>query len=244
MNRACTEMQDRIADYVLGILSAEQAQAVRDHIDGCPGCRAYLQALERHSNALTACGRQVKVGMAARCDRVVEALGDVVPAEARSARVVPLLGRFARTAVAAVLVLGAGIAIGRFTTPQPVDVDQLRAEVQASVLASLAPAVQESALAQVDQRLDAALTANNTQLAAEIAEQMREDLQLFATDLINGTQSLVEQRFTEVVQLIEAGRLTDRRQVAKALEQIKTQTGMGFVRLAALTEEAPPTVQN
>ncbi len=244
MNRACPDKQDRIADYILGTLSEEETGALRDHIRGCAACRQYLQRMESHSQALITHGEQVKAGMAVRCERVLEALSDVSPAPARAARIVPLLGRLARTAVAAVLVLSAGIAIGRFTAPRPVDVEQLHADVQSSVLASLKPAVQGNVLAEVDRRLDAALAANSTQLAAEITEQMREDLRLFAADLMSGTQTLVDRRFTEVVRLIEAGRATDRQQVARALDHIKTQTGMGFMRLAALTEETPATVQN
>ena len=244
MNHTCKNMQERIAGYVLGSLSEAQTRLVRDHVNECTDCRQYLQQLDRHSEALIACGEQVKAEMAGRCDKVIEALSDVTPEPARSTWIVPLLGRLARTAVAAVLVLGAGIAIGRFTAPRPVDVAQLRADVEASVVASLKPAVQESMLAEVDRRFDAALAANNTQLTTEIAEQMREDLRLFATDLMNGTQTLVDRRFAEVVQLIEAARLTDRRQVARALDQIKTQTGRGLIRLAGLTEETPATSQN
>ena len=120
------------------------------------------------------------------------------------------------------------------------DVEQLRTDVQASVLASLEAGVQERMLAQMDQRLDVALAANNTQLAGEIVEQMRGDLQTFATDLTANTKALVDRRFADAVELIEAGRLTDRRQVAKALDQIRTQTGRGLMRLAAMTEETPP----
>ncbi len=244
MSQACQNMQERIADYVLGALGEEQTEALKDHVSRCAGCRQYLHELERHNEALITCGEHVKAGMAARCDRVIEALSDAALAPARSARIVPLIGRLARMAVAAVLILGAGIAIGRFTAPRPVDVDQLRADLQSSVLASLTPAVQESMLAEMDRRLGSALAESNAQFKTEIAEQMGRDLRIFANDLMSGTQTLVDRRFTEVVQLIEAGRLTDRRQVAKALDQIKTQTGMGFLRLAALTEETPATVQN
>ncbi len=45
------------------------------------------------------------------------------------------------------LVLGAGVGIGRWTAPRPVDVERLRADLQASIVASLKPAVQESILA-------------------------------------------------------------------------------------------------
>ncbi len=244
MNHACKNMQERIADYVLGSLSEAQAETVRNHVGECAGCRHYLQQLQSHSEALIACGEQVRAGMAERAEKVIGTLGDVTPAPARSRWVVPLIGRLVRTAVAAVLILGAGIAIGRFTTPSPVNVEQLRADVEASVVASLKPAVQEGMLAEVNRRFDAALAANNTQLTTEIAEHMREDLRSFATDLMSGTQTLVDRRFNEVVQLIEAARLTDRRQVAKAFDQIRTQTGRGFVRLAALTEEVPATVEN
>jgi anti-sigma factor RsiW len=237
-------MKDKIVDYVLGALSADEAQAVKHHVDACPACRRYLRDIESHNEGLIACGQEVKADMVARCDRALEALKDVVPAEARGPRIVTFLGRLALTAVAAVLVLSAGIAIGRVTAPRPVDIGQLRSEVEASVIASLTPAVQETMLAQVDQRLDKALSANNTQLTTEIAAQVREDLRLVTTELMSGTQSLVDRRFTEVVQLIEAGRQTDRQQVARALQQIRTQTGMGFVRLAALTNEVPATLEN
>lgn len=237
MNHACSNMQDRIADYVLGALDEGQAQAVTDHVNECAACRRYLEQLDSHSEALLACGTQVRAGMNARREKALAALTEAAPPEAQAARIVPLLGRLARTAVAGVLVLGAGIAIGRLTAPRPVDVEQLRADVQASVVASLTPAVEQRVLAQMDRRLDAALAANSTQLAADIVEQMRQDLQVFGADLASGTQTLVDRRFAEVVELIEAGRLTDRRQVAKALDQIRTQTGMGFLRLAAMTGE-------
>jgi hypothetical protein len=244
MSHACQNMRERIADYVLGALNDEQAKALQDHLDGCADCRQYLHELESQGEALIAYGAQVEAGMAARCDKVIDALGGVAPGQTRSTRILPLLGGFARTAVAAVLILGAGITIGRVTGPRPVDVEQLRTDVQASVVASLKPALQASALAELDRRLDAALAESNTQLAAEIAEQMRQDLRLFASDFVSVTQDLVDRRFGEVVELIEAGRQTDRRQVAKALDQIKAQTGRGFLRLAALTEEPQATLQN
>ncbi len=244
MNHACRNRQEQIADHVLGALNEEQTKTLKDHLDGCAGCRQYLEALESQGEALVTYGEQVEAGMAARCDKVIEALSDVAPVQARSPRIVPLLGGFARTAVAAVLILGAGMAIGRVTAPRPVDVEQLRADLQSSVVAALKPTVQESMLAEGDRRLESALAANNVQFKAEIAEHMRQDLRVFAADLMSGTQTLVDRRFADVVQLIEAARLTDRRQVAKALDQIKTQTGKGFLRLATLTEETPTTLQN
>ncbi len=54
----------------------------------------------------------------------------------------------------------------------------------------------------------------------------------------------MDKRFAELIEAIEAARLTDRRQVARALEQIKAQTGAGLRSVAALTENASATVEN
>jgi hypothetical protein len=54
----------------------------------------------------------------------------------------------------------------------------------------------------------------------------------------------VDERFADIVQLIEAGRRTDRERVAKALEQITTRTGLGFQTLAARANEPSAPIQN
>jgi hypothetical protein len=103
----------------------------------------------------------------------------------------------------------------------------------------LEPALCETLLAHVDQRLESTLAARDERIAADVVKQMRRDLHVVATELAASSERLVDQRFGEVVQLIEAARQTDRRQVARALDQIKTQTGMGLLKLAARTEERP-----
>ena len=68
---------------------------------------------------------------------------------------------------------------------------------------------------------------------------------------LTNSQTQVERRFDELVQIVEEARLKDRQRVAKALEQIeqnrlrdKTQIGMGLQSLAALTTKATPAVQH
>ena len=156
-----------------------------------------------------------------------------------------------RMSVAAALVLGAGVILGRATAPRPVDVERLRADLQASIIASLGPAVQESVLAEVDRRLESGLAANEASLRDELAEQLRGDLQLFATQFTVGSDRRMDKRFAEFVQLIEEARLKDRQQVAKALDRIeqnrvrdKAQFGMGLQSVAALTAKATPAIQH
>jgi anti-sigma factor RsiW len=237
MNRPCPPMQDQVADYVLGALDAKQVETVREHLNRCAGCRQYFEDLQRQGDALAELGRQVDAGMAARQDRAIAALQNVAP---EAGRTLPSIGGFVRMAVAAVLLIGVGGAIGRWTAPGPVDVEQLRADLEAS----LAPAIGASVLAEVDQRLQAGLSANNAALGAELAEQVRQELRAFATQFAAGSQLAMNRQYTELVNLIEAGREKDREQVARALDQIKKQTSRGLYSLAVRTGESPASMQN
>jgi hypothetical protein len=240
MNRFCPDMQDRIVDFLLGALDESQAQAVQEHLAGCEGCRQYLDDLKRQSADLAELGGRIAADMGARQDKVVQALREVTPA----VPVVPILSRFARIAAAAVLVLGAGIVIGRMTAPRPVDVERLRSDLEASIVASLKPVVQESVLAGLDERLAAALASSDTKLRGEVAEQISRDLESFASRFASDSEERMDKRFADLIDAIEAARVTDRRQVARALEQIKAQTGAGLRSVAALTSPAPATAEN
>lgn len=240
MNRFCPDMQDRIVDFLLGALDEPQARAVQEHLAGCEGCRRYLDDLKRQGAGLAGLGGRIAADMNARQDRVIEALETVTP----DTRVVPVIGRLARIAAAAVLVLGAGIVIGRMTAPRPVDAERLRTDLETSILASLKPAVQESVLAGLDERLAAALAGNDTRVRAEVAEQISRDLESFASRFASDSEERMDKRFAELIDAIEAARVTDRRQVARALEQIKAQTGAGLRSVAALTSPAPATAEN
>lgn len=236
MNRSCPDMRDRIVDSLLGTLAPPEAQAVDEHLARCEGCRQYLEDLHRQGDALAEVGRRVAADTDLRRDRVIQALETVTP----GTRVVPVGGGFMRVAVAAALILGTGIVIGRMTAPRPVDVEQLRADLETSIVASLKPAVQESVLAGLDERLATALAGNDAKLQAEAAEQIRRELKSFTAN----SEDRMDRRFAELIDAIETARLTDRRQVARALEQIKAQTGAGLRSVAALTADASATVEN
>jgi len=251
MNRPCPEMQDKVADYVLGALDSEQTEALEKHLGGCEACRQYAQSLQHEAQSLVALGRRLDADMEARRDRVIEALQDMSPVQTETRRLFPPVGGFLRMSIAAVLVLGAGVMIGRATAPRPVDVEQLRADLQASVVAALKPAVQESVLTEVDRRLESGLAANEASLRSELAEQLRGDLQLFATQFTTGSDRRMDKRFAEFAQLIEGARLKDRQQVARALDRMeqsrardKAQFGMGLQSVAALTAKATPAIQH
>lgn len=240
MNRSCPDRQDQIVDYMLGALDGPEATAVQEHLGRCEGCRQYLQDLKRQGDALVELGGRATADGDARQNRVIQALEAVTP----GTRGVSVIGGFMRIAVAAALVLGAGVVLGRLTAPRPVDAERLRADLEASIVASLRPAIQESVLAGLDQRLETALTSSDTKIRVEVAEQIGRDLRTFASQFTSNSEQLMDRRFAELIEVIEAARLTDRRQVARALEQIKAQTGAGLRSIAALTGTASTTVEN
>lgn len=245
MNGPCPQWQDKIIDYMLAALDARQAETLREHLGECIDCRQYLYNLNTRGESLVKLGAEIGAGMSARQDKVIEALEEVAPAEVAAGRLVPFVRGFLRTAVAAVLAIGAGIAIGRWTAPQPVDVAQLRTDLKASMVAALESAAREDVLAEMERRLQAGLSANDARLRIELAEQVRRDLRAFASQFASSSEALMDRRFAELVQLVEAARLKDRQQVARALQQIRTQTGVGLQSLAALTADASlTTVEN
>jgi hypothetical protein len=140
-----------------------------------------------------------------------------------------------RFAVAAVLLICAGFLTGRLSTPQPVDVEQLRADL----------------VKQMNQQWESILEARHTQLREEVYRQVRRDLTEFAAQTLTASKDLTDQRLVELIRLIEAARIQDRQRIAAALEQVelnrlqdKTQFRNGLQTLVARASEAPPTTQN
>jgi len=247
MNTACTDMQERIADYVLGGLEAAEAQEVREHLAQCQACREYLTRLEGQDKALIALGQHVGADMEARQERVIEVIANTARVDTRADRTAFSWIRLVRLAAAAMIALAAGIALGRWTGPAPIDVEQLRADMQASVAASLVPVVQEQLLVAMDERLESALSENET----EVIEQVRQELQVFGAQLAGNSRKAMDHQFEEFVQLLEAARRADRQRIARAFEQVELnrlrdaqKIGRGLYTLAAQTTEPPASTTN
>ena len=138
-------------------------------------------------------------------------------------------------AAAAVLLICAGFLTGRLSTPQPVDVEQLRVDL----------------VKQMNQQWESILEARHAQLREEVYRQVRRDLTEFAAQTLAGSRTLTDQRLVELIQLIEAARMQDRQRIEAALEQVelnrlqdKTQFRNGLETLVARASELQPTRQN
>lgn len=138
-------------------------------------------------------------------------------------------------AAAAILLIGAGFLVGRVSTPEPVNVEQLRAEL----------------VQQMSRQWESILETRHAQLREEVYRQVRHDLTEFAAQTLAASKDVTDQRLVELIRLIEAARMRDRWRVAAALEQIeldrlqdKTQFRNGLKMLVSRTSEPQPTIPN
>ncbi len=148
-----------------------------------------------------------------------------------------LLSIMTKLAAAAVVLIGAGFLAGRLSAPPAVDTEELRAELEASLKSSLEPAIRQSVLDEADRRWQSVFAAGCAQLKDELARQVRRDLTQFAAQSLTASGVQTQQQLRELIQLIEAARIQDRRNVEAALEHIESQFGNGLVTLAAHTNE-------
>lgn len=117
MSSPCQHIQDKIADYVLGVLSEPEIRALRDHLQDCPACREYMRALEEQNRLLVRLGEQVQADTASREDKVIEALNrsaSTVSIEPISLWRSIMKSRIIKLTTAAVIIVAVLIGIHQF----------------------------------------------------------------------------------------------------------------------------------
>lgn len=72
MYSPCEKMQDNLADFVLGVLSPKQTDAVNEHLGRCGSCSRYVESLKRQSRLLTQFSEKLNQDMEARENRAIE----------------------------------------------------------------------------------------------------------------------------------------------------------------------------
>jgi hypothetical protein len=132
-----------------------------------------------------------------------------------------------RFAAAAVLLICAGFFAGWLFAPKPINIEQLRAEIENSMKLSLA--------------------ASCEQIKDELHQQVQRDLTEFAAQTLAASTTMTDRRLIELIRLIDAARMQDYLRVAAAIEKIemdKTKLGNGLQALATKTNELLHTEQN
>jgi hypothetical protein len=186
-------------------------------------------------------------------DRAMQTVRDaLMTGEAHRSR--PTLRPFSsliKLAAAAVLMIGLGYLGGRFSAPAPLDAEQLRADIESSLRASLEPAIRLDLVREMDTRWDSVLAARGVALKEELQQQFRRDLMESAARTLTYLDNQTDQRLAEFARLIHAARVQDRQRTAEALQYLesnrlydRSQFGSGLVTLAAQTNELLSTKQN
>ena len=168
-------------------------------------------------------------------DKVMQRIDSpaVTKPQPRSAPAVFILRRAGKWAVAAVLLILAGYAVGRFAQPD-VDVDQLSATLTDSVRADLAQEMTEQWRDE--------LATSYLQLKEELNQQHQKDLNSFALQTLAISNTATNQLLTELIQSINTAQAHDRQWVMAALNQVESnrladtaQFRNGLQSLAVLT---------
>jgi Putative zinc-finger len=136
--------RDEWVPYVFGEARSDDAARLRAHLEGCAECATEVAAWQRSLQALNK--------------------WDVPEPVRHRALVAPVF----RWAMAAAIVLAAGIALGRVTAPSQA---AMRAEVERSVKAAVAQHVQQT-LDQSEARLAAASQQDNAELWRVFSETL------------------------------------------------------------------------
>ena len=149
-----------------------------------------------------------------------------------------------KLAAAAMLMIGLGYLGGRLSAPEPLDADQLRADIESSLRASLEPAIRQELIEQMDARWDSAFAARSAELKDEFQQQIRRDLMKFAEQTLSYADDRMGRRLAELARQFYAARIQDRRRTAEGFQHLESNLGSGLVTLAARTNELMSTKQN
>ena len=171
----------------------------------------------------------------------------VGPALSGAERVAPpSFPSLVKLAAAAVLMIGLGYLGGRLSAPAPVNAEQLRADIESSLRASLEPAIRQDLLKEMDTRWESAFATRSVELKDEFQQQVRRDLMEFAAQTLTYANNQTNQRLDELARQIYAARVQDRQRAAEAFQYLESnrlldrrQLGSGLVTLASRTNELP-----
>jgi len=143
---------------------------------------------------------------------------------------------FTKVAAAAVLLIIAGYAAGRLTSPRPPDIEQLQA--------ALEPAIRNQLLDEMKQYLQLGLTNSYVQLKDDLTQQYRHDLSQFAAQTVLASGAVTNQLLEELIESINTAQTQERQWVAAAFEQIElnrlrdnAQLSNAFATFAVRTED-------
>jgi len=121
---------------------------------------------------------------------------------------------FGRIAAAAVVLIAAGYAAGRWSAPRPPDMEQIRAAIE--------PAIRQDLLDQTRQYVQSSLANGYIQVKDELSEQYRQDMSRVAVQTLAASNTITNDLLRQLIDSISTVQVTDRQRFAAALEQVES----------------------
>jgi len=143
---------------------------------------------------------------------------------------------FTKVATAAVLLIIAGYAVGRISSPRQPDIEQLQA--------ALEPGIRSRLLDEMKQYLLLGLTNSYIRLKDDLTQQYRSDLNQYATQTLAASNTVTNRLLQELIESINAAQTQERQWVAAGFEQMElnrqrdnAELGNAFATFAVQTED-------
>ena len=143
---------------------------------------------------------------------------------------------FTKVATAAVLLIIAGYAVGRISSPRQPDIEQLQA--------ALEPGIRSRLLDEMKQYLLLGLTNSYIRLKDDLTQQYRSDLNQYATQTLAASNTVTNRLLQELIESINAAQTQQRQWVAAGFEQMESnrlrdnaELGNAFATFAVQTED-------
>jgi hypothetical protein len=224
MEKNCENIQQQIPEFITGTLPAEKTAELQHHIDQCPKCSKYLEALQADDKLLGDFAEAMQPRVARLENNVIDALQSKLlekPGRAVSILRTVLKSPIARFAAAAVLLISFGYVGGWFSSRWLLDTERFKSALESDIRQDLLTQISH------DRKLALAGYHNNlkeqfNELRAELNQQHRRDLNEFAVKTLAASSAVTNQLLRELIKGIATVQTRDRQLVLSALNQMES----------------------
>jgi len=193
--------------YLWGEASPEAKTQLTKHLESCPECREQISTWNRTIRKLDSWN---------------------LPQQSVRERVPQALVRWA---IAAMLVLGIGFGLGRFSTYASLDANKLRSDLESSLRASLAAELQQRWRPAEDNAWQAALAATRSQISNDFQAQLAIERDQIMAGVMNVSARDSRHQLNEFIQFLRSTRDEDRQNTLVLLREIQKQHATDYLAL-------------
>jgi len=216
--------KDEWMDYLYGEITADQKRTLRSHLEECSQCQSDVEGWQYSMKALD--GWQL------------DDKGKTV------SRIGLYAGPMLRWTAAAVLMIGLGFVAARLFAPGTPDIEQLRADLETSLKATLEPQIRQNLAGEMNAQWQAVLLESYAGLKDELSRQLHADMNEYALQTLGVCSAATNKLLTELIVAIDTTQQQDRHRIADVFEEIERNRlydrnvlGKGLTTLAVRTED-------